>query len=202
MHFSRTFLPFLRAVEIITFSEHLRDKSNVLNNGIASPCSQWESTGHAILITRLITLDTVVSRSCTEWRWSMQTSRCEQSNAKYSAQSVQVKGGQRDLAWFSSSHGIMVNFHVQGQTSPLIRTLHIHHTKGNILRLLLCKLCEWLHLSLPDYMIKYESDKKQCTETEHWSSNNPLISPSKSNFNSILCLDRCSSLTEFDGNLQ
>lgn len=59
----------------------------------------------------------------------------------------------------------------------------------------------WLHLPFPVYMIKYR-ENKQCTETEQWSSNNPLISPSKSNFNSILCLCGCSSLTEFDGNLQ
>lgn len=128
MRFSHTFLPFLNAAEIITFSEHIKNKSNVLTNGITSPFSQWGSTGHAILITRLIMLDTVVSRSDTEWQWSIQMSQCEQCNAKYSVQSVQVKGGQLDLAWFSSSHGIIVNFHIQGQTSSLIHALHIHPT--------------------------------------------------------------------------
>lgn len=187
---------------MIKFCEHLKNKSNVQNNGTTSPFSQWESAGHAILIIRLIMLDTAISRSHTEWQWSIQMSQCKQSNAKYSVQSAQVKGGQLDLARFSSSHGIIVNFHIQGQTSPLIHTLRMQHSEGNIFSLLLCKLCEWLHLSLPDYMIKYKSDKKQCTEIEPWSSNNPLISPSKSNFNSILCLDRCSSLTGFDGNLQ
>lgn len=44
------------------------------------------------------------------------------SNAKYSAQRAQVKGGQLDLARFSSPHGIIVNFHIQGQTSRVIHT--------------------------------------------------------------------------------
>lgn len=115
--------------------------------------------------------------------------------------SAQVKGRQHDLARFSlAAH--MGYLRISISKDRLIHTLHTHHTSGNIFRLLLCKLCEWLHHSLPDYMIKYKSDKAQCTEPEHWSSNNPLISPSKSNFNSILCPDRCSSLTEFDGNLQ
>lgn len=37
---------------------------------------------------------------------------------KYSVQSAQVKGRQLDLAWFSSTHGMFVNFHIQGQASP------------------------------------------------------------------------------------
>lgn len=97
---------------------------------------------------------------------------------KRSMQSVRVTGGRRAPAWCSSSHGIIVNFHIQGQTFPLIQTLHIHHTNGNIFRLLLCKLCEWQrHRSLLDYTIKYNSNRKQCTVTEHWSSNNALFPP-------------------------
>lgn len=59
--FINAFLLFQQ--QMITFSELLWNKSNNLNNGITSPVSQRESTGHAILIMRLIMLDTVVSRS-------------------------------------------------------------------------------------------------------------------------------------------
>lgn len=62
------FFLFQRPAEMIKLSEHLQNKSNVLNNGSTSPPSQWESTGHAVLITRLIMLDTVVGRSYTEWQ--------------------------------------------------------------------------------------------------------------------------------------
>lgn len=153
MHFSHTFL-----LKSSRFSEHFKNESHLLTNGIASPASQWESAGHTMLITRIIMLDTVIRRSYAEWQWSIQMSRCEQSDAKYSVQSAQVRGGQHDLAWFSSSHGIFVNFHIQGQASPLIHTLHTHHPNRTIFSLLLCKLCERLHLSLPDYMIKHTSD--------------------------------------------
>lgn len=125
---SYTCLPFLRVAVFIKFSEHPENKSNLLNNGIASPVSQWETTGHVTLITRLIMLDTAVSRGYTEWQWSIQMSQWERSYAKYSVQSVQVKGGRRDLAQFSSSHGIIVNFHIQGQTFSVIHTLHSLHS--------------------------------------------------------------------------
>lgn len=79
---SSALLPFLRAVAVIEFSEHFNNKSRTPNNAVASPLSQRESTGRAILITRLIMLATVVSRSYSEWQRSIQMSRREQSDAK------------------------------------------------------------------------------------------------------------------------
>lgn len=89
---------------VIQFSEHLKNKSNPLNNAIASPLFLWESTGHAMLITRLIMLDTVVSRSCGEWRWSIQMSQCEQRKCKnIQCRAYGLTDRQLDLARFSSS---------------------------------------------------------------------------------------------------
>ncbi len=115
----------------LNFSEHLKNKSNVLNNGNISPVSQQENTGHAILITRLIMLDTVASRSYTDdgnnqYTWASVSGAMQNIQCR----AFSLKGGQLDLAWFSSSRGIIVKISIsEEQTSPLTHTLHIHHTK-------------------------------------------------------------------------